>query len=145
LIPDDDTRLASKSAVIADTTKLPSWLLDASGMVEMAALKGNRYAVADLQALTGASATKLQAMVAQLAFLTGTLAKNPLTDVDTLAAVRPAMALLDQLADGERIFGLQEVADAGVAETVEVWTSPPPYRVSQQACRFFGFRSGGDN
>ncbi len=86
-------------------------LLCAAGLIESTCLTGNRYKVADLQALTGASKALLRRLNAGLAEQELTWRRNPTAELLPKAVV--AYEWLERARLGEAIFGLQEVADAG--------------------------------
>jgi hypothetical protein len=142
LLADDDTRLADEATVQANT-KLEKFLMVASGVVESACLVSGRYKPADLTALTGATQAILQQLVADLAFWLMTRRRWPDTKPQDVPGAGDALELLERLRLGERIFGLQEVADAGLATTTDMAPANSVYevdRVSVQANRFFGVR-----
>jgi hypothetical protein len=89
-------------------------LQEASGEVEAACLKGERYSAADLGILTGNSQQLLAGLVADLC-LGKVLDRRPDLTEEVPYRVRRAGDVLEALSGGERIFALQEVADAGLA------------------------------
>jgi hypothetical protein len=142
LLVDDDTRLADATAVASSAT-LATLLLAASGEVEAACLVSGRYTPDDLNALTGSTQAFLQKLVADLAYWRMMQRRWPDADVANVPGAKSALEMLDRLRLGERIFGLQEVADAGLAEEVEMAPAGSAYeqnRVSVEANRFFGAR-----
>jgi hypothetical protein len=125
----------------AGSTVLATLLKQASGEVEAACLKGNRYRVADLQALTGNSLEMLRGLVAALAL--GLLVRRrPDLRRGPFPQAEEARQELGRLAAGEAIFGLQEVADAGEAshEAEDAADVEARNLSSYQARRFFGRR-----
>ncbi len=119
-------------------------LLGASGELESACLIGDRYSPTDLGALTGSGLQRLTKLVADLAFWTLAQRRQPSSaDPEKVPGAKQALAELDRLRNGERIFGLQESADAGLPDVSE----PEPTRnigspVVSQSSRFFGTSSG---
>ncbi len=140
LLVDDDSRLTQ--ALVLASTNLTKFLSVASGEIESALLACNRYTPTDLAALTGASSDYLQQLTADLAFWRMCSRRWPEADPKDVQGASAALGALERLRKGENIFGLQEIMNAGLAETVNVWAEPPPWRVSVEANRFFGFRSG---
>ncbi len=119
-------------------------LLGASGELESACLIGDRYSPTDLGALTGSGLQRLTKLVADLAFWTLAQRRQPSSaDPEKVPGAKQALAELDRLRNGERIFGLQESANAGLPDVSE----PEPTRnlgspVVSQSSRFFGTSSG---
>lgn len=116
---------------------LAKLLRSASGRLESAALSGKRYTVADLQALTGSSLEYLKQIVVDLAV--GRLLWRRYPERGKPDIYHAAEEVLHQLIMGEAIFGLVEVQDAGVMETVERATSDAedPNRIATRARRYF--------
>ncbi len=85
----------------------------ASGEVEAGCLRGNRYSVADLQAVNGNSQQLLVKCVVSLA-VGEILDRRADLQVPTPARVEQARLMLAALESGEAIFALQEEADAGL-------------------------------
>lgn len=122
-------------------------LLAATGDLESACLVGKRYTPSDLAGLTGASAARLQEIVAHLAFWK--LSQRRLSssaDPKTTPGASQALEELDRLRDGQRIFAFTESAEAGLPETID----PEPDSESRlngvvhKARRLFGHRSRDD-
>lgn len=140
LVRDDGTR-ANQADAFSETL-LPELLLACSGEVESACLVGQRYTPEDLQALTGASQALLRKTVAWLAV--GALyERRGYADRELPAGIEKAEQRLERLRLGERIFGIQEVMDAGNPRTtffdqrdLDLFNG-----VTTQARRFFGVRS----
>ena len=130
------------SSVLTDAN-LASILKEASGKVEMAALIGERYTVADLEAIAASStnaAESLAGLVADLAI--PIIFKRRPELMPSFPQVEEAKNLLGALAEGVRIFQFAETIAAGYLDTdIEtpaivrdrnLWT--------YQARRFFGTR-----
>ncbi len=135
LLSDDDTRLADE-ATVQGNAKLATLLLVASGEVEAACLVSGRYTPSDLNALNGSTQALLQKLTADLAFWRITQRRWPDANPSGVAGAQAALDLLERLRLGERIFGLQEVADAGLPGASDFEHD----RVSVEAGRFFGNR-----
>ncbi len=105
----------TRAQLLLDTNFLAAIRL-ASGIIETATLKGERYSPTDLAALTGSSLELLKWMVAKLT--EGTLIQrrpnNGYTLPDAWQAITGVGGWLDQLAAGEKVFGFAETADAGL-------------------------------
>jgi phage gp36-like protein len=127
-------------ANIATDPNVATALLRASGEVEMACFAGGRYAPTDLQALTGASQAALKGLVCDLAFWH--LGKRRIPDPSKIAGYKEAREMLDALREGKLIFGLQEVADAGVMDEIDIKLDSEGrlQRPSDIADRLFGQR-----
>lgn len=99
---------------VADSDLLWSLLAQASGEVESALMVGGKYTLADLQALTGNSRQLLVNIVVGLA-LENVFDRRPDRQQPQVHGrkVERARERLQQLRQGERIFALQEQADAG--------------------------------
>jgi hypothetical protein len=118
-------------------------LLMNSGYVEAACLKGGRYQLSDLQALTGASQQLLVCLVCWLTI--GSLSRfKTRTRDEKMPEVERAEGMLQALAAGERVFALEEVSvDAFQAKAQDM--APPnsefeERRISIEAERMFGDR-----
>jgi hypothetical protein len=113
----------------------------ASGELESACIVGNKYKIADLQALTGMSAANLQGLVADLAFWKLRCRRYP--DASMTDAAKWAFEKLERLRKGEAIFGLQDQASAGDPDTL--FMQQADYDTlgltTDQASRFFGLRA----
>ncbi len=113
-----DTGAREASGSLATNEALLYAIKRASGEVEAACLKGGRYVIADLAALSGMSLTVLEGLVAYLALWHCAKRRHKLALKATdLAGVGEAMELLKALASGEAIFSFQEAADAGLPQT----------------------------
>jgi hypothetical protein len=145
-----------------DKRQLGDWLLDsdhreidpvqnprtqealdsAAGMVESACVVGARYSPDDLASLQGVSKKTLQMINAHLA---GSILRNrrkPDAELTTMA--KWAFEHLERLRLGERIFGLQENADAGLPSVNPVSQEEianDSTAVTNEARRFFGSHS----
>jgi hypothetical protein len=89
---------------------LAACLLDAQGELEAACQRGLRYSPADLAALTGAGKAKLYRVLRDLTLLKlfGLRHQGP------PAGYAEVEEELEQLGDGEKVFGLTESAAAGI-------------------------------
>lgn len=87
----------------------------ASGEIEAACLVAGKYTPTDLAALTGMSAAFLQGLCCDLAVWHLLVRRYP--TVQPTEAYKLAQEMLSRLRLGERIFGLQEQADAGLPNT----------------------------
>jgi phage gp36-like protein len=116
-------------------------LLRASGEVEMACYRGERYTPTDLAALTGASQAALKGLVCDLAFYH--LAKRRIPEPEKVSGYKEAREMLDALNKGELVFGIQEAAEAGQISTVDVSKRSDGIsnRPTEVFSRFFGSRS----
>lgn len=116
LCADDGTRVSE--AGLASDAKMAAALEAASGEVESAALKGARYRVADLQAMTGMSLGLLKRTVCRLAVGSLLWRRSPTGPKPEM--LRDEEERLQALAMGLRIFGFEETQDVGSgAEVVE--------------------------
>lgn len=140
VVNDDGTRETSTATFDANP-RVNAALLDASGMVEMYCIKGNRYTVQDLQALVGAGRNILIRLVVELAWwnLSGRRFQRKEIPPETAWA----FSVLDDLASGAKIFPLQDQADAGNPShgfmTHQDYLTLNPAIV--QARRYFGRRA----
>jgi hypothetical protein len=145
LVSDSGQQSYPSSIAFQSDSILAQALLTASGMVESACLRGNRYTAADLQVLNGAGQAHLQWMVAWLAV--GIMIRRrpgigiPLPD--EWNAITGQGGWLDQLASGHRIFGFLETEAAGLVETHDLIESDLQRKRSiiTQARRYFGKRA----
>lgn len=91
------------------------FLAQASGMLESAVLTSQRYAVSDLQSLTGVSQNYMKSILADIAMyriMTRRPGANPPETV--VRSYEEAMQALQALANGEQIFAFEEAEAAGV-------------------------------
>lgn len=139
------TAYVANSATWHQNLVLADLLREASGMVEMACLRGERYSPADLAGLTGNAAESLAGLVAGITLWL--LWERRPTRLATMQLPLRAQMAMDQLAHleaGDRIFGILEVASAGVASQPEFMTpNDLEYRnfTSVISKRYFGSRS----
>jgi hypothetical protein len=142
---------ATQSSLTSDPN-LAAILLAASGRVESATFRGQRYIIDpvsgqnDLASLIGASASTLQKLVADLAF--GFLfERRPNPGVEPPISYQLAIATLDQLRDGELVFGLVETMAAGHSShlTENAWNAAGRNLSSFVARRYFGRRGAYRN
>lgn len=110
LCSDTGTRITSDA--LPSNPNLLAALDDAQGLVEAATLVSSRYLPADLSTLTGTGQRLLFRILADLTI--GLLYKRRPDKGDPPRAFTDAMDWLDLLRKGERIFGLQEHAEAGL-------------------------------
>lgn len=110
LASDDTTRV--EASALTTNEKVLTALEDASGEVESAALLGERYTPDDLNALTGMAQAKLQRLVADIAMAL-MIERRPSLKVPPPPGIERTQEWLNMMAQGERIFGFQEVAEAG--------------------------------
>lgn len=114
-----DTETAASPASLGANTRLSTCLLDASGMVEAAALAARTYTPDDLAALDGAGLAYLKRLVCDLAMGLLYLAR-PDPELEPPKTYELAMEALDKIRKGELVFGLLEQQQAGVLQhTVE--------------------------
>ncbi len=136
-----------KVVVAADPT-LGSILQAASGMLEMALLKGDRYTPGDLILLTtGPMATSNAALtiarvVAGIA-APDVIRRRPDLQAPKLAIIEESQEFLKALADGDKILPIQEAADAGRMEnqTETLADVESRFMPSFEARRLFGTRN----
>jgi hypothetical protein len=142
LVADDGARV-SASALLTDDN-LAAALLTASGYVETACFTGNKYAAADLGALTGAGRAFLYQLVSDLVMglLLERRPKSGDEKIEPPAAYERAWKTLDRLRLGELVFGLVETGDAGVPAVSDLSVSDLDTLslASRQAGRLFGQR-----
>ena len=113
LLSDDNTRLDPSS--VLSSTLLNTLLLAASGFIELATYAGQRYSVLDLQALPDPSGQLelLKDLVCARCLQT-LIRRRPHVIAKTPEWVTEALVLLNQLRQGERIFGFLQSAQAGM-------------------------------
>lgn len=139
LVSDDGTRVASSS--LSGNANLAAALLDASGEVEAAAMKGARYTPADLAALTGAGQARLYRLVTRLT-LVYLYERRPDGREKPSGLLDDVTRQLQELRDGVMIFGTTETADAQVMEATTETAQDVVNRDGTvfQAGRYFGRR-----
>jgi len=135
-----DNRVRLTPLQILTDTKVAATLLRASGEVEMSCYRGGRYTPTALAALTGASAAALKGLVCDLAYYH--LAKRRVPNPENSPGYKDAREMLVALTNGDLVFGLQQVADAGVMNMVDTSTNRNGIynRPTDIARRFFGRR-----
>ncbi len=139
MVSDDGTAVEPGS--LTANTKLIAVLLDASGLVESAAMRGAKYAPEDLEALTGAAAGRLYRLITEIAvryLYERRPDRGPPPEMS-----KQAMEELLLLRQGEMVFGTVETAAAQNMDH-EIETSRQVeirYGTTFQAGRFFGRRS----
>lgn len=142
LCSDTGTRIAA-AALLTDAN-LSLALKGASGELEAAVLLGNRYTVADLQALTSTynSGIFLARIVAGLTFR-DLLRRRPDLEIQKPPQSEEAEKIIQALSMGERIFAFSETANAGATEEdVETSRDVDDRRmVTWHTRRYFGRRS----
>lgn len=145
LLSRDGTRIGGTvpaTATVEADVNLIAALKSGSGMLESACTKGGRYTVADLESLTGNSLELLYSIVSDLT-MARLIQSRPDKRIPLPPAYQEALAWLDQLAEGERIFGIQEAMDAGRADHENEDAADVEARnlATYQADRFFGRRA----
>ena len=140
LVSDDGTR-ETTAATFDASTKVARCLMIASGMIESACLKGNKYSVQDLQGLSGASKYMLSDLCCELAWWK--LVMRRMSRRELPPETLWALSVLDDLESGKKVFGLQEQADAGNPSNGIMTSSDWDYLnlASNQARRYFGSRA----
>ena len=137
------TRRAMEDPASVPGAILKDVLLAASGELESACRVGKRYSPADLSALTGSGLLHRNRVLAGLAAWRLQQRLKPGTaDPRLVPGALEALAELDRLRDGDRVWGFEEAAAAGLPQ---VAPRPEPSRVSPPtpitaAGRFFGKR-----
>jgi phage gp36-like protein len=116
-------------------------LLRASGEVEMACYRGEKYTPTDLESLTGASQAALKGLVCDLAFYH--LAKRRIPEPEKVSGYKEARETLASLIKGDLVFGIQESARAGQMSTIDISARSDGIsnRPTEVFSRFFGNRS----
>lgn len=115
LATDDTTSPLPTPAQLATNAYVLTALSVASGELEAAVLRGDRYAVADLQALSGNSAAYLKSVVAAVAFQR--LRERRGADVEPLPDYTQALQFLGDLSDGQAVLAFAETQAAGLPMT----------------------------
>ena len=133
-----DTGVRATSSALLTDDNVQNALNWASGEIESACLTGDKYTVADLQALTGMSQALLQGLVCDLAFWKLLTRRYPTMAVTE--EYRAAMEKLEKLRFGERIFALQAQGDAGLPNDSEYTPPSTAGLTTTIACRYFGVR-----
>lgn len=138
-----DRGVQVSESALATNAKLLQALKDASGDLESACLVAGKYTPTDLAALTGVAAEFRDRIISDLA--AQYLRDRRFYEGERQPSERYSRAQekLQLLRNGERIFGLQEVMDAGHPTTgfrTEA-TIERTNLASYQANRFFGVRA----
>lgn len=118
-------------------------LNSACGELESACLRGLAYSVSDLQSLQGASLDYMKTILSDLAtYRIMTRRLGPAPPETIISAYNSAMASLDALSRGERIFSFVQTAQAGVASTQAIpqWQGFANNLISARWGSFFGIR-----
>lgn len=142
LLRDDDTPADYADAVNAATdpgARLLAALQGASGEVEEYALAGGRYDPATLAALAGNQLTRLEGLVADLAFWRLAKVRWPDVRPEDVSGAAEALAALQRLGKGETVFGTVEAAAAGVGSVADTDRTGCGTTVNESR-RFFGYR-----
>ncbi len=134
LLSDDNTRLSPSD--VLTSTLLNTLLLAASGFVELATYAGRRYSVLDLQALPNPSGQLelLKDLVCARCMMT-LIRRRPHVIQKTPEWVTENLGLLNQLRQGERIFGFLQSAQAGM-NVCRLWDFP---MIDQIAVDWLGY------
>lgn len=145
LCSDNNTRLGTTPpnpnpdhAIVAASPILAQMLLVASGMVEAALLRADRYGVADLQALDGASQAFLIKLVCDLTM--GELYRRRPDKGMPPPFYTAALEWLEHIASGDRVFAFAETEAAGLPLGVvdsqqTLWQRG---MMAQRAARYYG-------
>lgn len=133
--------IKNSGSTLPENSTIQFALDDASGQVEAVCFVGQRYSPADLQTLQGASKAFLAGLVADIAYWTLQCRRKADTEIPQKAQV--AYKMLDALSEGKAIFGIQEVAEAGLPleEVVNRQDIQNRNFATLQAQRFFGDRA----
>jgi hypothetical protein len=152
-LQDAGVRVDSGS-ILADQN-MAALLLQASGMLESALLRGQRYKIADIQLLVagslGSPTTGGEFVKGLVADLTLYLIYNRRVNTPMPRPAMVALETITALSGGERIFALDEAATAGmsipiVAPNANQPVAPVlPVPITQRALDFFGDMNAGGN
>lgn len=112
LLSDNNTELTPSE--VQSSTKLEAILLAASGRLELATFAGQRYTAADLHSFPDPSGQRevLIDLVCTFA-MSALMQRRPHIIVKLGQQWEENLNLINQLRQGERIFGFTEAADAG--------------------------------
>lgn len=105
-------------SALATNERLWRALLAATGRLESACLRGERYTASDLGALTGASAAHRDKILRDFTMAELWDMREDLTPA-AARLIERAERIEEQLTRGERIFSLAEVQEAGLPASVE--------------------------
>lgn len=125
LCQDAGERISDIPVLVANPNVLQA-LEDATGMVNSAALVGQRYVVADLEAMTGYGAAFLQRITCDLAF--AFLRQRRGYDIEQYPTIKESFHFLDRLRLGERVFDIASAEAAGNPTSNAI----PLYTILQQ-------------
>jgi len=114
----------------------------ASGKVESACTVAARYSPDDLAALTGNSAQLLKTVITGLA-IWEIFQRRPEKSAELPMRTKEAESYLDRIRLGERVFGIQEVMEAGnvTNRVMDEGRWQTLNLTTNQARRFFGTRA----
>lgn len=146
-----DTTTVVAPGSLATNDNVLAALYDASGIVESAALRGGKYTAADLAALRDEENSNVPVMGANLLYrIVSDVAwvflwerrPNKSANQDPPPSYERSLAWLDELANGTKIFPMQEAMDAGRTETQVETRADVEDRngMVYQASRYFGVR-----
>lgn len=140
LCSDTGTRIADASTLAANANFL-ALLLDASGVVEQAAMRSKRYSVADLLALTGAGQAGLYRLILRIAVVLAH-ERRPDREMKQPWIYEECRKDLTALSMGETVFPFLESEEAGLPHsTTETATDVEARRgTSLISERFLGRR-----
>lgn len=158
---DDGTRASAAQMLNPTQTagaNLLTLLLQGSGLLETALLRGKRYQVTDLQTIINppgvtppATTTGAQYLIGLVADITLWLiyTRRPMPGLAMPMPAQIAMRVLDDIASGERILALDENAEAGTNIGVVAPDEDQPIGVflpdplTKRTSDFFGDRNAG--
>jgi phage gp36-like protein len=114
---------------------LQTLLADASGELELACFMGGRYAATDLAGLNGNSLAVMKRLVCNIAVRM--LWERRQDGKPPPPQAQQAAQMLDLLAQGERVFAIQETVDATIMGTVKEQPGARPNDMRRVAWGFF--------
>lgn len=111
----DNGNQADQGTIAADASGIIAAALDtASGEIDSAVMRGQRYTATDLAGLTGHSLALLKSLCCKLAFWNLWERRPSWGDPDQFETTRQqARGVLKELKTGEAIFDIEKVKDAG--------------------------------
>ena len=110
----DDGKTIAESDLGSDA-KVTAALASASGQVNAAVTRGNRYLIADLTALTGDDLAFLKDIVCKIAYVNLDARKQYTQSNENTTAMREEYNIwLEHLSNGDWIFGVDGTKDAGL-------------------------------
>lgn len=141
LLPDADASL--NVAQVAESPTLIGLLKGSSGKLEAAALAKGAYTPADLAAFSGTNMGEWIADIVADLTAPKVLGRRWIDFPEADSRLKEAEAAIEALAKGERIFGLQEVIDAGtISDQVEQPSDVEARNmITLQSDRYFGHRA----